>query len=311
MGDNMAKLKPVLGRGLASLIPRPLPSVPPPQRGAQSDDGVSTEVIVNVDIEGIVRNPYQPRADFDPVALDELRQSIQQKGVIQPVTVRRVDGGFQLISGERRVRAAREAGLTRIPAYVITVRNDEEMLELALIENLQREHLNPIEVAISYKRLIEECSLTQEQVAQRIGKDRTTITNILRLLKLPEMIQSAVRKSEITGGHARALISIEDPVIQMGVFQRIKERDLSVREVEKLVKGKTKQKTRVTVPGRIAVADSALANIEERLRQLMGTKVQVHPSGGGGGEIVIEYYSSGDLDRLLEIFEGMQDRPYV
>jgi ParB family chromosome partitioning protein len=312
MGDErMNKLKPVLGRGLASLIPRPHPVSTAPPQTVSPDDGVSTEVIVTVELDAISRNPYQPRADFDAVALDELRQSIEEKGVIQPITVRRFDGGFQLISGERRVRAAREAGLRSIPAYVIKVKNNEEMLELALIENLQREHLNPIEVAISYKRLIEECSVTQEQVSQRIGKDRTTITNTLRLLKLPESIQNAVRRGEISSGHARALISIEDTSLQLGIFQRIKEKDLSVRAVEKLVQGQSRKRKNMASPLRIAVANSALAGVEERLRQTLGTKVQVKPLQGGRGEIVMEYYSDSDLERLLEIFEGTQDRPYL
>jgi len=306
----MTKLKPVLGRGLASLIPRHHPAAVAPPTTVASDDGTSTDVIVSVELDAIARNPYQPRADFDPVALDELRQSIEAKGVIQPITVRRIDGAFQLISGERRVRAAREAGLTSIPAFVIKVKNNEEMLELALIENLQREHLNPIEVAISYKRLIEECDVTQEEVSQRIGKDRTTITNTLRLLKLPEAIQAAVRKSEITSGHARALISIEDTALQLGIFQQIVEKDLSVRAVERLVRGQAGKKRAVS-PLRIAVANSALASVEERLRQMFGTKVQVKPLHGGKGEIVLEYYSEADLERLLEIFEGIQERPYL
>ena len=307
----MNKLKPVLGRGLASLIPRPHPvaTVPPP--AVLADDGTTTDIIVSVDIESITRNPYQPRADFDPVALDELRQSIEEKGLIQPITVRRVDGAFQLISGERRVRAAREAGLTKIPAYVIRVRNNEEMLELALIENLQREHLNPIEIAISYKRLIEECNVTQEQVSQRIGKDRTTITNTLRLLKLPEAIQTAVRKGELTSGHARALINIDDTALQLGIFQQIMEKDLSVRSVERLVRGQSRKKKQPPSPLRIAVANSAVASVEDRLRQMFGTKVQVKPLHGGKGEIVLEYYSESDLERLIEIFDGMQERPYL
>ncbi|MDH4070755.1 MAG: ParB/RepB/Spo0J family partition protein, partial [Ignavibacteria bacterium] len=223
----MSKLKPVLGRGLASLIPRPQTSESAPPPESPGDDGVSTEVIVAVEIDRISRNPFQPRADFDPVALEELKNSIQEKGVIQPITVRRTADGYQLISGERRVRAAKEAGLARIPAYILQVETNEEMLELALIENLQREHLNPIEIAISYKRLIDECSLTQEQVSQRIGKDRSTITNTLRLLRLPEKIQSSVRKGTITSGHARAILAIEDTAVQLGIFQQITERGLS------------------------------------------------------------------------------------
>jgi ParB family chromosome partitioning protein len=192
----MSKNKLALGRGLASLIPQ-AESSSPPRTPAGTDDGTSNEIIVRVPLEKIDRNPYQPRAEFDPVALDELKRSIKEKGIIQPITVRRIAGGFQLISGERRVRAARAAGLTEVPAYVISVRSDEEMLELAIIENLQRSQLNPIEVAISYKRLIEECRLTQDEVSQRMSKDRSTITNFLRLLKLPEVIQVAVRRGEL------------------------------------------------------------------------------------------------------------------
>jgi ParB family chromosome partitioning protein len=177
----MGKSKPALGRGLASLIPRHTRLTT--DEGARPDDGIGHDVIAHVEVAKIQRNPYQPRADFDAEALDELTQSIREKGLVQPITVRRVDGGYQLISGERRVRAAREAGLKQIPAYIIRVASDEEMLELALIENLQREHLNPIEVAISFRRLIEECRYTQEVIAQRIGKDRSTVTNTLRLLK--------------------------------------------------------------------------------------------------------------------------------
>jgi ParB family chromosome partitioning protein len=265
---------------------------------------------VGIEIDGISRNPYQPRADFDPVALDELRQSIQEKGVIQPITVRRVDSGYQLISGERRVRAAKEAGLTKIPAYILRVDSNEEMLELALIENLQREHLNPIEVAISYKRLIEECVLTQEQVSQRIGKDRSTITNTLRLLRLPEVIQTAVRKGEISGGHARALLAIEDPALQIGIFNRIVDKDLSVRQVERLVKRQGKGKSRHGSTLKLAVANSSLVSVEDRLRQALGTKVMVRPIQAGKGEIVVEYYSTGDLERLIDLFEG-EDKSYV
>ncbi len=296
----MTKLKPVLGRGLASLIPRQSASTPPPS-SARQDDGTSTQIVVTVNLDRVQRNPYQPRADFDPVALEELRRSIEEKGVIQPITVRRFGDGYQLISGERRVRAAREAGMTEIPAYVITVRSDEEMLELALVENLQREHLNPIEVAISYRRLVEECSLTQEQISQRIGKDRTTVTNFLRLLKLPQEIQQSLRTGELTSGHARALVAIENEALQMKLFKRILKMELSVRDVEKLVREKGKQ--RVTfVPGLTLAEKSALSSIEDRLRRALGTKVKVRSISGGKGEIVIEYYSSSDLERLLDIF---------
>lgn len=304
----MTRPKPVLGRGLASLIPRPAPSSPPaPVAGA--DDGTSHDVIVNVDLDRIRMNPYQPRADFDPVALEDLKNSILEKGIIQPITVCRDGEGFQLVSGERRVRAAREAGMQQIPAYVIRLRSREEMLELALIENLQREDLNPIEVAISYKRLIEECSITQDQVSQKIGKDRSTVANFLRLLKLPEPIQTAVRKSQISNGHARALLGVDDAAVQMEIFTRIVEKGLSVRQVEQLVRevGKKKKKVVVRIPG---TQNPETASIEDRLRQLLATKVEVRSLQDGKGQIVIEYYSEGDLDRLLELFDAIGQQPH-
>jgi ParB family chromosome partitioning protein len=301
----MGKTKPVLGRGLASLIPKHTGLAT--DEGLRPDDGRGHDVIAHVEIAKIQRNPYQPRADFNAEALDELTQSIREKGLVQPITVRRVETGYQLISGERRVRAAREAGLKQIPAYIIRVASDEEMLELALIENLQREHLNPIEVAISYRRLIEECRYTQEVIAQHIGKDRSTVTNALRLLKLPEVIQTAIRKGEVSGGHARALVAVDNEKTQLVLFRRIIKEGLSVREIERLVKGKGKKGSRRASVSVIA-EKSTLASIEERLRQLFGTKVQVRPLRHGKGEILVEYYSADDLDRLLEIFEELQRR---
>jgi ParB family chromosome partitioning protein len=285
--------KQVLGRGLASLIPRQ-PAAPPVAPVGRQDDGASNDIVAQIDLDKIERNPYQPRADFDPVALDELRQSILEKGIIQPITVRRLERGYQLISGERRVRAAREAGLRQVPAYIIKVQSNEEMLELALIENLQREYLNPMEVAISYRRLIEECRLT-------------TVTNFLRLLKLPDVIQMAVRKGEISGGHARALVAVDDDVLQMKIFKKAVSRGLSVREVERMVQKKGGRKTSPGV-SRSADRGGALTNIEDRLRQVLGTKVQIRPIHEGKGEIEIEYYSSDDLERLLELFEGLEGR---
>ena len=299
----MAKLKPVLGRGLASLIPRQQGEV----TTLRTDDGSTHEIIAAIDLDRIEGNPYQPRAEFDPVALDELMRSIQEKGVIQPITVRRTARGYQLISGERRVRAARQAGIKQIPAYIIRVRSDEEMLELALIENLQREHLNPIEIAISYKRLIDECDYTQEEVAQKTSKDRSTVTNFLRLLKLPEPIQRAVRKGDVSSGHARALLAIEDPAAQIDICDRIIQRGLSVRDVERLVRAKSKAKRRhVAVPS--PGATSSISSVEEKLRQLLGTKVQVRRLKDGKGEILIEFYSNDDLDRILDLFGELQDR---
>jgi ParB family chromosome partitioning protein len=302
----MSKLKPVLGRGLASLIPRPAPAGGPTAE-VHADDGSSTNVIASVDLDRIRHNPFQPRADFDPAALDELKRSIQEKGIIQPITVRRYLDGYQLISGERRVRAAREAGLAQIPAYVLDVKTDVEMLELALIENLQREHLNPIEIAISYRRLIEECRFTQEEVSQRIGKDRTTVTNTLRLLRLPEEIQLGLRRGAISTGHARALVAIEDPGLQMEIFRAVVTRDLSVRDVERLVRNRGRRKSpRGKRPQ--ASASSALTSVEDKLRRALGTKVQVRPLSHGKGEIMIEYYSDDDLERILELLYEIDGR---
>ncbi|MFQ5799853.1 MAG: ParB/RepB/Spo0J family partition protein, partial [Bacteroidota bacterium] len=246
-------------------------------------------------------NPYQPRADFDQVALDELKRSIQEKGVIQPIIVCRTNDGFyQLISGERRIRAAREAGLSKIPAYVRTVKSEEEVLELALIENLQREHLNPIEIGISYQRLIDECKLSQEEIAQKIGKDRTTVTNFIRLLKLPEQIQQSLRQGKLTMGHARALVSLADEKMRLRLYERIMRQGLSVRRVEQLVHDVGKETTksrRVT-----ARTDQSLEHIESKIRQVLGTKVIVTAKANGRGQITIEYYSPDDLERLLELF---------
>jgi ParB family chromosome partitioning protein len=295
--------KSVLGKGLSALIPRintdeaVAPTLLPQDSGEDN-------VIAAIEVSKIRPNPFQPRTDFDPQTLDELKRSILEKGVIQPVTVRRtLDQKYELISGERRVRASQEAGLKTIPAYIIRVESDAEMLELALIENLQREHLNPIEVAQSYKRLIEECNLTQEEVGQKIGKDRSTVTNFLRLLKLPEKIQLALRKDAITMGHARALITLPDEKTQVRVFEKIVKNGLSVRKVEEFVKtfGETPKKKVVSFSS--TRAESDLQTIESRLRHSLGTKVTVHHKSSGSGEIVIEYYNADDLERLLELLE--------
>ena len=294
-----SKGKPVLGRGLASLIPRPVSSTPIMGR---QDDGVTNNSVANIAIEKIRPNPYQPRADFDPVELDELKRSIQEKGIIQPITVCRVEGEYQLISGERRLRASKEAGLAQIPAYIIKIQSQEELLELALIENLQRSNLNPIEIGISYRRLTDELNLTVEQVAQKTGKDRSTITNFLRLLKLPEQIQTAVRKGDVSAGHARALITIEDTALQLRIFDRIIAKGLSVRQVEQAVRESGKLKAAKGKSAKRDIPGSSISNIEEQLRQKLGTKVEVRSMADGKGNIVIEYYSLDDLDRLLDLF---------
>jgi ParB family chromosome partitioning protein len=300
----MSKVKGGLGKGLAALI-RPTAEVEKPELHRETPKVQTavreTEGVSLILLSQIKPNPFQPRADFDEVALDELKKSIQEKGIIQPVTVRRKGDGYELIAGERRVRASIEAGLTEIPGYVIDVKTDEEMLELALIENLQREYLNPIEIAISYQRLITECNQTYEEIAQRIGKDRTTVINFLRLLKLPPTVQQSLRKGELTAGHARALLSIPDEKRQTKVFQKILKSGLNVRQVEKIVRDFNKKpevgKFKVQTSGMTEFSD-----LEEKLRQVFGTKVKISSRGEGKGEVVIDYYSILDLERLIELF---------
>jgi ParB family chromosome partitioning protein len=297
--------KSVLGRGLSALIPKaPTKEVSVRHDELGSDTG-EVGIIARIAIDQIRSNPFQPRTEFDPEALAELTRSIVEKGVIQPITVRRVEGGYQLVTGERRLRSAQNAGLVEIPAYIIAVDSDEEMLELALIENIQRETLNPIEIAHAYKRLIDECHLTQEEVAEKVGKDRTTVTNFIRLLKLPIEIQVGLRKNMITMGHARALINVPAESMQLRLYQKIVDSGISVRKIEQLAKatGKTAEGAgRKTPPREVS---SSAQHIEEKLRQTLGTKVNVKEREGGKGEIVIEYYSLDDLDRLLDLFASL------
>jgi ParB family chromosome partitioning protein len=299
----MSKVKGGLGKGLAALIRPAEVEKPALEAASQIIQTVTREAegVAFIELRKIKPNPFQPRADFDEVALDELKKSILEKGIIQPITVRRKDGGYELIAGERRVRASLDAGLIDIPAYIIDVKTDEEMLELALIENLQREYLNPIEIAISYQRLVTECNQTHEEVARRIGKDRTTVINFLRLLKLPQPVQQSLRKGELTAGHARALLSLSDEKQQMKVFQKILKTGLNVRQVEKLVRifGKKPETGKFKVQ---TISLTEFSDLEEKLRQVFGTKVKVYPKGEGKGEVVIEYYSILDLERLIELF---------
>ncbi len=283
-----------LGRGLSALIPEQDTETPVGQNNNLNE----------IDVALVQANPYQPRLEFDRAALDELKASIKEKGVIQPITVRKVDDHYELIAGERRLRALTELGQQRVPAYIIEVESQEDMLELAIIENVQREHLNPIEQAVAYQRLIDECDLTQEEVAQKIGKERTTITNILRLLKLPQNIQESVKAEEISMGHARALLSIEDPDTQHAVWQKVMEQKLSVRKTEQLARqsGLPKGKEKKTKPKRSVF----LQKVEQDLREVFGTKVVVH-SRKEGGSIEIDFYSPEDLNRLIEIFDQLKD----
>ena len=278
------------------------------------DRGRITGRIVDVEIESIRPNPYQPRHNFDEEALDELAASIRQLGIIQPITVRSLgDGQFEIISGERRLRASRRAGLDRIPAFVREA-GTEEMLEMAIVENVQREELNPLEVALGYQRLMEECKLTQENVAQKVGKKRATIANFLRLLKLPARVQAALRDRTISMGHARALISIDEEAFQVELLEAVQEQGISVRDVETRVrrwqqerdeKKEHSQKTKAGAGPPTASTDRdklLIQDLESRLRGSLSTQVHIKDKkGGDGGRIEIEYYSNEDLERLMDL----------
>ena len=254
--------------------------------------------IIRIPISDIDINPKQPRRDFDEQALKELADSIKMHDIIQPVTVSKVSTGkYRLISGERRWRASKMAGLVDIPAYIRQA-NDQELLELALLENLQRENLNAVEIALSYKRLMEELDYTQEQVAERMGKDRTTVTNYIRLLKLPPDIQLAVRTGDLSMGHARALINVDTIDKQLYVFHHIKEKGLSVRQTESLVRQLYKSThVKNDVKGSLP---EAFKRIEDNLASQFGTKVKLSHSKKGNGSIFIEYYSLEQFNQILK-----------
>ncbi|MGZ3838819.1 MAG: ParB/RepB/Spo0J family partition protein [Flavisolibacter sp.] len=254
--------------------------------------------IIRLPVENIETNPKQPRKDFDEQSLQELAHSITLHDIIQPVTVSKLHGNkYRLISGERRLRAAKLAGLKDIPAY-IRLANDQELLELALLENLQREDLNAMEVALSYKRMMEELDHTQEQVAERMGKDRSTVTNYIRLLKLPPDIQVAVRSGEISMGHARALINVDTIDKQLYIFDEIKTKDLSVRQTENLVRALYKEKEGKK-PTAYSLPDG-YKKVEDKLASHFSTRVKMKHSKNGSGQITFDYYSLEELNKLLD-----------
>ncbi len=303
------KSKSVLGKGLSALIPR----VPDRSEASSSlsshvskESGQSSGSFT-IEISKISPNPLQPRLDFDQRSLDELKQSIKQNGIIQPIAVRKMSSGtYELISGERRVRASQELGLKTIPAYVMKVGSDAEMLELGLIENLQRENLNPIEISLSFKRLMEECQLTQDQVAEKVGKERSTITNFLRLLKLPDKIKQGVRENKISMGHARALLGAVDEKKQLKLYDKIIQDGWSVRKIEDEVKGKDSKRSSKSSTSKTSnlQGDASFQQIETRLRHKFGTKVVVRKNASGGGEIGVEYYNADDLERLIDLLDS-------
>ncbi|HEX6983502.1 MAG TPA: ParB/RepB/Spo0J family partition protein [Balneolaceae bacterium] len=303
--------KKVLGRGLGAFFPEyDDENASNNKNGGEQGGGAPyiepkkrVNVVLHVPLQNIRANPHQPRKEFDEERLEELAHSIKEHGLIQPITVRYIgEKRFELISGERRLRASKRAGLDEIPAYVREV-NDEDIISFALIENIQREDLNPMEVAMGYKRLIEEAGYTQAEVAERMGKNRSTITNSLRLLNLPPFIQAALRDNKISMGHARALISIENADDQKAIFNRVVEKGYSVRQTEDAVRALDKQKEK-KAKNNSDVDSAFLKEISNRLRSKLSTKVNIK-SKKNGGEIQIEYYSDEELDRLLELFDSL------
>ena len=299
--------KMALGRGLGALIEDAAIDSTKNSNEEVAVKHVVKELVNEIEVDKIDLNPYQPRTHFDEDALRELSDSIQKLGVIQPITVRAIDGRYQLISGERRLRAVKLAGLKTVPAFTRTT-DDQGMLEMALVENIQREDLNAIEVAISYQRLIDECALTQETLAERVGKKRATITNYVRLLKLPAEIQVGISESKISMGHARALISIDDISLQIGIYNKIIQEDLSVRKVEELVRdSQTKTKAKEPKPkSAFNLAESEIV-LQEHLTNRLGLRADIKPGGKGDGKIVISYNNPNELDVILEKFIKIEE----
>ncbi len=291
---------PALGRGLDALISSEEPLI-----------GGSTSV-GEIDIDRIDANPNQPRREFDDVALGELAESIKQIGIIQPITLREMPGGrYQIIAGERRWRAGQRAGLKTIPAYIRSA-DDENMMQMALVENIQREDLNAIEIALAYKNLIDVCHLTQEQLAERVGKKRATIANFLRLLKLPAQVQVALKNREVDNGHARALLSLDKPSEQVKLFREIKAKGYSVRQVEELVSA-MKQAAADEDPSDKDKPDAGRVKLPEeykmltsKLSEFFKTKVQMTRSARGKGKISITFDSDDELERLVALLDEIR-----
>ena len=285
-----------LGRGLDAIMQSPETDITSRDISGDFVAGAVAEIDINL----IETNPFQPRTEFDETALRELAQSIKEQGVIQPVTVRKLGyNKYQLISGERRLRASKMAGLAKIPAF-IRVANDEQMLELALIENIHRENLNAIEVAISYQRLIDECNLTQEEVSEKVGKSRSAVANFLRLLKLPAEVQLAIRDGHISMGHARALINISNKEEQLKLLQQIIMEEMNVRQTEELAEkakgngGKERKQTNF-------IPEHFKSSIK-KLSQTLNTKVKVKRDIKGHGSVVIDFKDEAEFDRIMELF---------
>ena len=282
----MVKRRKALGRGLEALL-------------GKKSKKYNSNIFKEINIDKIKRNNNQPRSNFNEKQLNELAKSISTHGIIQPITVRKIDGNtYQLISGERRFRASKISNLKSIPAFIKNAK-DNEMLEMALIENIQRENLNSLEIAISYKKLIDELKINQENLAKRVGKDRSTINNYLRLLKLPPTIQKGIIKNKIQMGHARSLITIETSEMQLEVYKKMLENKLSVRNVENLVRKLSKTKS---YRKKISTKNKDIEKLEAKLSSFLGTKIKI--SGNSiKGEIIVPYKNTNDLNRILELLD--------
>ena len=291
-----------LGRGLGALL-QDSEKVNPPRTNARLTVTDVVGSMSELDISLIEANPYQPRTRFDQEALQELADSIRVQGIIQPITVRQTgDNSYQLISGERRLQASRSIGMSSIPAYVRTA-NDQQMLEMALIENIQRENLNSIEIALSYQRLILECNLKQEELGIRVGKNRTTVNNYIRLLKLPPVIQAALRDNQISMGHARAIITINNDSSQLKIFNKIIEEGWSVRKVEEEVRKLGMMSTISFEPKKPVAVNQEIKSLQFQLSSFFGAKVSVKSDNENKGEIKIPFASQEELKKILETLQ--------
>lgn len=289
--------KAALGKGLGALLGDSSNRA----TSRQQNNAPAVSSISEIEISSIKVNPFQPRTDFDQQALEELADSIRIQGIIQPITVRKLDANtYQLISGERRLQASKLAGLTALPAYIREA-NDQQMLEMGLIENIQRENLNAMEIALSYQRLISECNLKQDELGERVGKNRSTVTNYLRLLKLAPDVQIAIRDGKISMGHARALVAAPNADIQLTVLKQILTQELSVRKVEQLIKEMGSSKKQA--PKKEKSASFEIKKLQNDLSSHFGTKVAVNANESGKGEIKIPFVSTEDLNRILEIIK--------
>lgn len=298
----LSKKKDALGKGIRALL-SDIDDDNEILKISASDDDSIINTVPKIKMNLIEVNPFQPRADFNQQALEELSASIKVHGVIQPITVRKIsDKKYQLISGERRLRASQMAGMEEIPAYVRTA-NDQEVVEMALIENIQREDLNAIEVALTYQRLIDECSLTHENLGDRLGKDRSTVTNYLRLLKLPPEIQKALRDKILSMGHARAIISVPEVDKQLYVLKEVNSKGLSVRKTEELVRLLSSASNKKNTEKKEVALPASYKSVQQKLMDIFETKVKIKKAANDKGEIVIPFYSVSDINRLLDIIE--------